>query len=38
MAFGLLRSAWLVRRRGGVLWRGTFYPNDELLAARRYKL
>ncbi|TLM99095.1 MAG: glycosyltransferase [Actinobacteria bacterium] len=37
MAFGLLRSAWLVRRRGGVKWRGTFYSNEELLAGRRYR-
>jgi hypothetical protein len=38
MAFGLLRSVWLVHARGGVLWRGTFYPTDELLAAQRFKI
>lgn len=37
MAYALLRSAWLVRRRGGVQWRGTFYSNEELLAGRRYR-
>jgi glycosyltransferase involved in cell wall biosynthesis len=26
----LLRSAFLIRRRGGVVWRDTFYPLDEL--------
>ncbi|MEW6282541.1 MAG: glycosyltransferase family 2 protein [Candidatus Eremiobacterota bacterium] len=26
----LLRSAWLTERRGGVVWRGTFYPLPEL--------
>lgn len=26
----LLRAAWLCHRRGGVHWRGTFYPLDQL--------
>ena len=38
MASGILRSAWLFHRRGGVLWRGTFYPKAEILAAQRLKL
>jgi len=38
MASGVLRSAWLFHRRGGVLWRGTFYPKAEILAAQRFKL
>lgn len=37
MGYGLMRSAWLVRRRGGVQWRGTFYSNEELLEARRFE-
>lgn len=36
MAYGMLRSAWLVRKRKGVLWRGTFYPSDKLLESRRF--
>jgi hypothetical protein len=38
MAFGLVRSAWLVRRRGGVMWRGTFYPIDVIDEGRRFEL
>jgi len=38
MAFGMLRSTWLAGRRGGVIWRGTFYAADELLAERRFTL
>ena len=38
MAAGVLRSAWLVHRRGGVLWRGTFYPIAEVLAAQRFRI
>ena len=38
MASGVLRSAWLVHRRGGVLWRGTFYPIAEVLESRRFKI
>lgn len=29
---GVLRAAWLLERRGGVAWRGTFYSREELLA------
>ena len=38
MASGVLRSAWLFHRRGGVLWRETFYPKAEILEAQRFKL
>jgi hypothetical protein len=38
MASGVLRSAWLVHRRGGVMWRGTFYSKEEVIAAQRYRL
>jgi glycosyltransferase involved in cell wall biosynthesis len=38
MASGVLRSAWLFHRRGGALWRGTFYPKAEILEAQRFKL
>jgi len=35
---GMLRSAWLVHRRKGVVWRGTFYPLAEVLEAQRFRL
>lgn len=38
MASGVLRSAWLVHHRGGVVWRGTFYPLGEVLKAQRFRL
>lgn len=38
MAFGLLRSAWLFHRRGGAVWRGTFYPKADVLEAQRFKV
>jgi glycosyltransferase involved in cell wall biosynthesis len=31
----MLRSGWLGYRRGGVMWRGTLYTKDQLLAGRR---
>jgi len=31
----ILRSAWLGRRRGGVVWRGTLYRDAQLRAGRR---
>jgi hypothetical protein len=34
----VLRSVWLVHARGGVSWRGTFYPSAELLAAQRFRI
>jgi hypothetical protein len=37
MVFGLLRSTWLVHRRGGVMWRGTFYPIEALTEGRRFR-
>jgi hypothetical protein len=30
LAYAALRSAYRVLRRGGVVWRGTFYPLEEL--------
>lgn len=38
MASGVLRSAWLFHRRGGALWRGTFYSKADILAAQRFKI
>jgi hypothetical protein len=34
----MLRSGWLGYCRGGVMWRGTLYPRDQLLAGRRLKI
>jgi hypothetical protein len=33
-----LRSAWLAVKRGGLIWRGTLYPADELRQGTRVKL
>ncbi len=38
MTFMLIRSAWSVTRNGGVSWRGTFYPLEELKKGRRVDL
>lgn len=38
VASALLRAAWLAWRRGGVVWRETFYPAADLLEARRFRL
>jgi len=38
MAVGVTRAAWLVHKRGGVVWRDTFYSSEEILAGQRYKL
>jgi hypothetical protein len=32
--FAFCRSAWITSRQGGVMWRGTFYPLQELKAAQ----
>jgi len=37
-AYGMLRSTALTLLRGGVNWRGTFYPLADLEAGRRYTL
>ncbi|HUS90355.1 MAG TPA: glycosyltransferase family 2 protein [Phycisphaerae bacterium] len=34
-AYALLRAAVLGRRRGGVMWRGTVYPDDALREGKR---
>ena len=34
----LLRATWLAHRRGGIMWRDTFYPLEEIIAGRRYTL
>ncbi|NTU71497.1 MAG: glycosyltransferase [Coriobacteriia bacterium] len=38
VAAAVVRSAFLVRSRGGVVWRDTFYSAADLLAAQRFKL
>lgn len=38
LGWGLARSTWLVRMRGGVVWRGTFHPLDEIHESRRFEL
>jgi cellulose synthase/poly-beta-1,6-N-acetylglucosamine synthase-like glycosyltransferase len=38
MAVGMIRSTWLAHRNGGVYWRGTFYPLDELHSGRRFTI
>lgn len=38
MVFGVARSAYLAHRCGGVVWRGTFYPLEELHEGRRFTL
>ncbi len=34
----ILRSAWLLHRRGGVVWRDTFYPREQLLEGQRFRI
>ncbi len=34
----MVRAAWLGRRRGGVVWRGTHYPAEMLLGGQRLRL
>jgi len=36
-AFGTLRATWLVHHRGGVMWRGTFHPLDDVNKARKFE-
>lgn len=38
IAAGILRSAWLFHRRGGVVWRGTFYSREEILGGQRFRM
>lgn len=35
--FVMLRSAYLAWRRGGLLWRGTLYPLEQLRAGARFR-
>lgn len=35
LAGAIARSAWLAWRRGGVMWRGTFYATDVVRAGQR---
>ena len=34
----MLRSGWLGFRRGGIMWRGTLYPQRQLVAGRRLRI
>lgn len=36
-AFGMVRAAVLLQRRGGIAWRGTFYPRDRLREGGRVR-
>lgn len=36
VAYSMLRSGVLGTLRGGIVWRGTFYPNEQLKAGRRF--
>lgn len=38
MVVGILRSVVLAHRRGGIIWRGTFYPLEEISAGQRFTL
>jgi glycosyltransferase involved in cell wall biosynthesis len=35
---GVLRSVWLAKRRGGIVWRETFYPIADILEGQRFKM
>jgi len=37
MIGALVKSGVAAARRGGLVWRGTFYPKEKLLEARRLK-
>lgn len=37
MAGGVLRAAWLFSVRGGLMWRDTFHPKEEVLAGQRFR-
>ena len=37
MIGAMIKSGVSAARRGGLVWRGTFYPKDKLLEARRLK-
>ncbi|MCA9775764.1 MAG: glycosyltransferase [Candidatus Eremiobacteraeota bacterium] len=35
LAYTFARSVWITEKQGGVIWRGTLYPLEELRAAHR---
>lgn len=38
VAAGIARSAWLLARRGGVVWRDTFYSREKLAQGQRFRM
>lgn len=38
VAAGIVRAAWLFKRRGGAMWRDTFYSREELLEGQRFRM
>jgi hypothetical protein len=38
IASGILRAAWLLARRGGVMWRDTFYTRAQLIEGQRFRM
>lgn len=38
VAAGILRSAWLFARQGGIVWRDTFHSREELVEGQRFRM
>jgi len=38
VAGGVLRAAWLLHVRGGLMWRDTFHSKEELLEGQRFRM
>ncbi|MEZ4220976.1 MAG: glycosyltransferase family 2 protein [Polyangiaceae bacterium] len=38
LVFMVVRSTWVCSKRGGITWRGTFYPTEHLRELQRVKL